>query len=133
MKLFYYKPTQFNPIIFLITKISNKDEMKKIEDWANKLFQILIEHGNANDQSIIIFSVIKDYNKTTENLILPSTNSNQKLTERCHKEMKFVNDLVVKTLTNYDTEFYIEVLLDKVLIHEDKLNLMAFSKFYLLK
>lgn len=130
MKLFYYKPEQFNPIIFLITKISKKDEMKELEDWVNKLFQILIEHGNANDQSILIFSVIKDYNKTTENLILPSTKSNKKLTERCHKELKFVNDLVVKTLINSDTEFYIELLLDKVLIHENKLNLMAFSKFY---
>lgn len=130
MKLFYYKPKQFSPIIFLITKISNKEEMKKLESRVNELFQILIEHGDATEENILIFSVIKDYNKSTENLILPSTKSNQKLTERCHKETKFVNNLVVEILKKSDTEFYIELLPEKVLIHDIKLNLMTLSRFY---
>jgi hypothetical protein len=130
MKLFYYKPNQFNPIIFLITKISNKNEMKKLESWTNKLFQVLIDHGNANKKNILIFSVIKDYDKSTENLILPSTESSPKLTERCHKETKFVNGLVVEILKKSDTDFYIELISDKVLIHDVKLNLMAFTKYY---
>ncbi len=130
MNLFYYKPKKFSPILFLITKIANKNEMEKLEAWTNNLFQILIEHGNANEENILIFSVIKDYDKLTENLILPSTKSSPKLTERCHKETKFVNNLVVETLNNSDTEFYIELLPEKVLIHNVKLNLMALSKFY---
>lgn len=133
MKLFYYRPKQFNPILFLITKIANKDEMEKLEIWTNELFQILIDHGNANEENILIFSVIKDYDKLTENLILPSTKSNIKLTERCHKNTKFVNNLVVETLKNSDTEFYIELLSDKVLIHQIKLNMMFLSNFYLIK
>ena len=132
MKLFYYKPKQFSPILFLITKISTKDEMEKLEAWTNELFQILIEHGNATEKNILIFSVIKDYDKSTENLILPSTKSSSTLTERCHKETKFVNNLVIETLRKSDTEFYIELLPAKVLIHDIKLNLMALSKFYLI-
>lgn len=130
MKLFYYKPKLFNPILLLVTKISNKNEMEKLEAWTNELFQILIEHGNANEENILIFSVIKDYDKSTENLILPSTKSSLKLTERCYKETKFVNNLVVETLQKTDTEFYIELLPEKVLIHDVKLNLMVMSKFY---
>ena len=130
MKLFYYKPKQFNPLLFLIIKISEKCEMEKLEARVNELFQILIEHGNANQENILIFSIIKDYDKSTENLILPSTKSSPKLTERCHKETKFVNNLVVETLRNSDTDFYIELLPEKVLIHEVKLNLTTFSKFY---
>jgi hypothetical protein len=130
MKLFYYKPKQFNPLLFLIIKISEKCEMEKLEARVNELFQILIEHGNANQENILIFSIIKDYDKSTENLILPSTKSSPKLTERCHKETKFVNNLVVETLRNSDTDFYIELLPEKVLIHEVKLNLITFSKFY---
>ena len=133
MKLFYYKPKQFNPILFLVAKISNKDEMEKLEAWTNELFQILIEHGDANKENILIFSVIKDYDKSTENLILPSTKSSPKLTERCHKETKFVNNLVIETLRKSDTEFYIELLPEKVLIHDVKLNLMVLSKFYSLQ
>jgi hypothetical protein len=130
MKLFYYKPKQFNPLLFLIIKISEKCEMEKLEARVNELFQILIEHGNANQENILIFSIIKDYDKSTENLILPSTKSSPKLTKRCHKETKFVNNLVVETLRNSDTDFYIELLPEKVLIHEVKLNLTTFSKFY---
>jgi hypothetical protein len=130
MKLFYYKPKQFDPLLFLIVKISDKNEMEKLEAWTNELFQILIDHGDANEENILIFSVIKDFDKSTENLILPSTKSSPKLTERCHKETKFVNNLVVETLRKSDTEFYIELLQEKVLIHQVKLNLMALSKFY---
>lgn len=130
MKLFYYKPKQFSPILFIIVKISNKDEMEKLEAWTNEIFKILIDEGEANEENILIFSVIKDHEKVTENLILPSTKSSPKLTERCHKETKFVNSLVVETLRKSDTEFYIELLPDKVLIHQMKLNLMALSKFY---
>ena len=130
MKLFYYKPKLFNPILFLIIKISDKNEMNMLENWTNKLFQILIEHGNATEENILIFSIIKDYNKSTENIILPSTKSNLKLTERCHKETKFVNNLVIETLQKSETEFYIELLPEKVLIHNIKLNLMVLSKFY---
>ena len=85
------------------------------------------------EENILIFSVIKDYDKSTENLILPSTKSNQKLTERCYKETKFVNNLVVETLRKSDTEFYIEFLPDKILIHPVKLNLMSLSKYYKIK
>ena len=130
MKLFYYKPKQFDPLLFLIVKISDKNEMEKLEAWTNELFQILIDHGDANEENILIFSVIKDFDKSTENLILPSTKSSPKLTERCHKETKFVNNLVVETLRKSDTEFYIELLQEKVLIHQVKLNLMDLSKFY---
>jgi len=130
MKLFYYKPKLFNPILLLVTKISNKNEMEKLEAWTNELFQILIEHGNANEENILIFSVIKDYDKSTENLILPSTKSSLKLAERCYKEIKFVNNLVVETLQKTDTEFYIELLSEEVLIHDVKLNLIVMSKFY---
>lgn len=130
MKLFYYKPNQINPIIFLITKISNKNEMEKLEAYTNELFQILIEHGNANEENILIFSVIKDYDKTTENLILPSTKSDLLLVDKCHRETKLINNLIIEIIQKTDTEFYIELLADKILIHDMNLNLMSLSQYY---
>lgn len=130
MKLFFYKPKQFSPLLFIIVKVSDKDEIEKIEAWTHEIFQILIDQEEASQENILIFSIIKDFDKTTENLILPSVKSNKKLTERCYNETKFVNNLVVETLKKSDTEFYIELLPAKVLIHPIKLNLMALSKFY---
>lgn len=130
MKLFYYKSEEFEPIIFLIIKISNKKQTNEIESYANILFQVLIDHGNANEQNILIFSLIKDYDKSTENFILPSVKSNQTLLDRCSNEIEFVNRLIINTLINTDTEFYIELLSKKILIHNVKLNLMSFAKFY---
>jgi hypothetical protein len=130
MKLFFYKSDKFNPLLFIITKISNKEEMIKLEALSHEIFQILIDQNYANNKNIIIFSVIKDYDKTTENLILPSIKSNINLIDKCHKETRLINNLIIEILVKSETEFYIEILSDKILINSVHLNLMAFSKFY---
>lgn len=133
MKLFFYKPKQFSPIILLIVKISSNDELEKLETWAHELFQILMDQKEATEENILILSIIKDHEKATINLIVPSTKSNDKLVTRCHNDTNFVNALVVETLKKSDTEFYIELAESKVYIHTVHLNLMAFSKFYKVK
>jgi hypothetical protein len=129
MKLFFYKPKQFNPIIFLIVKISHNDELQKIEAMAHELFLILMEQKAATEENILIISIIKDHEKATMNLIIPSTKSNENLVNRCHNT-NFVNALVIETLKKSDTEFYIELGQSKIFIHTIHLNLMGLSKFY---
>ena len=129
MKLFFYKPKQFSPIILLIVKISNNDELQKIEAMAHELFLILMEQNVATEENILIISVIKDHEKATMNLIIPSTKSNENLVNRCHNT-NFVNAVVIETLKKSDTEFYIELGQSKIFIHTTHLNLMGLSKFY---
>ena len=129
MKLFFYKPKQFNPIILLIVKISNNDELQKIEAMAHEFFLILMEQNVATEENILIISVIKDHEKATINLIIPSTKSNDNLVNRCHNT-NFVNALVIETLKKSDTDFYIELGQTKIFIHTTHLNLMGLSKFY---
>jgi len=129
MKLFFYKPKQFNPIIILIVKISNNDELQKIETMAHELFLILMEQNVATEENILIISIIKDHEKATINLIIPSTKSNENLVNRCHNT-NFVNALIIETLKKSDTEFYIELGQSKIFIHTTHLNLMGLSKFY---
>ncbi len=130
MKLFYYKPKQFSPLLFFITKISYENELEKLEAWANEIFQILIDEKEANEKNILVFSVIKDYDKKTINLIKPSTKSSPKLANRCFEDTKFVNSVIVETIKNLDSDFHLELLPDKVVIHQTKLNLMSLCKFY---
>ena len=133
MKLFFYKPKSFSPIILLVVKVSSNDEYERVELLAHELFQILMDQKEANEENILILSIIKDYEKATVNLIVPSVKSNEKLVTRCISNTNFVNAIVIETLNKSDTEFYIDFTESRVYIYPDHLNLMAFSKFYKVK
>lgn len=130
MKLFFYKQKKFSPLLIIVSKISSKDELDKIEALSGDIFQILIDNNDATIENILVFSIIKDYDKTTTNLILPSIKSNQTLTEKCHVDTKFMNSVVVDVLKNYDTEYYLEFSDSKTFMHMIHLNLMSLSNFY---
>ena len=136
MKLFFYKPKIFYPIIILVVKISSNEQAIKIESFAHELFQILLDLNEASEKSILILSIIKDNTKSTLNIIIPSTKSNINLVERCQKNIKFCNLIIADTLIKSDCEFYIELfeeielIEEKVLIHPIKLNLMDLSNYY---
>ncbi len=132
MKLFYFKPKPFSPVQVLISKIASQDEFEKIEAWTHEVCQILHDQKDANDETILIFSIIQDHKKKTTNLVLPCIKSNDKLVTRCENDQKFMNSLIVETLNKSDTEYYLEILDSKVLIHQLHLNLMALSKFYII-
>jgi hypothetical protein len=133
MKLFFYKLKQFSPLLLLVAKLSSRDEYDKLEAMTEDIFQILIDHELASEENILIFSVIKDYEKSTINLILPSTKSNPTLTEQCYNETKFINEIVVLLLKNTDSELNLDIQDHKIYIVQQQLNLMAFSKFYSVK
>ena len=130
MKLFFYKSIEYDPLLFIIVKLSSKEELIKLEELTNEIFLILFNENNATQNNILIFSIIKDYEKSTINLILPSTNSNQELTDNCHKNHLFINKIIIDLLNKSETEFYFEIIENKILIHYVQLNLMSFSKFY---
>ena len=130
MKLFFYKPDSFNPIIFLITKISNNDEAEMVEALSHELFHILVDHKYATNENILIISLIRDHDETTTNLIIPSTKSNEKLVTRCTNEKNFINSLIVTTLKKFDTEFYFEYESSQIKIHPINLNLHSLAAFY---
>jgi hypothetical protein len=130
MKLFFYKPKRFNPLIFLICKLSNKEELEKLEAWTTEIFQILLEENEATNENILIFSIIKEFEKSTVNLVMASTKSNQTLTNRCYKDKVFLNAVIVETLKKSNSKFYIELTNEKVLIHQKELNLSSLSQFY---
>jgi hypothetical protein len=130
MILFFFKSKKFNPLIFIIIKISSEQEMERIEAWTNEIFQILLDEDEATKENILIFSIIKDYDRKTINLVLPSTLSDTKLVDNCHNNTKLMNQIIVDTIRNMDSSFHIELLDTKVKIHHTRYNLSEFSKFY---
>ena len=130
MRLFVYRPLEFSPLIFIISKINDNEMLEKFEASTNDVFQILIDEKFATDTNILIFSAIKDYDKTTQNYVLPSTKSNNNITEKCYNNTKFLNVLIKQTLINFPTSFYLDFDNDTVLYHQECLQLGDLSFFY---
>lgn len=131
MKLYYFKPNQFKPILIIVAKLDNEESMEKLEAYTHEIFQILIDEKEADETNIIVFSVIKDHEKSTINLILPSTKSNMNLVTKLENDTQLVNKIIVQTLMKSNTELYFELKEDRILIHSVKLNLEQLTKFYL--
>ena len=132
MNLFFFKPVKFNPLIIIIIKISTEEEYNIIEEITNNIFQILMDNNDATEKNILIFSIIKDYNKTISNLILPSTKSSKKLIHRCHTDMNFTYAIIIDTLKKCDTEYYLELIdnYTRCIKHDNNLNLMGLVQYY---
>jgi hypothetical protein len=131
MKLYYFKPSQFKPILIIVAKLDSEESMGKLEAYTHEIFQILMDEKEADETNIIVFSVIKDHEKSTINLILPSIKSNMNLVTKLENDTQLVNKIIVQTLMKSNTELYFELKENKILIHSVKLNLEQFTKYYL--
>ena len=131
MNLFYFKPYQFKPILIIVAKLDTEESVEKLEAYTHEIFQILIDEKEADETNIIIFSVIKDHEKSTLNLILPSIKSNINLVTKLENDTQLVNKIIVRTLMKSNTRLYFELKEDRILIHSNKLNLEQLIKYYL--
>lgn len=130
MNLFYFKVKKYDPFIFIIVKIDNKEDMEKLQVWTSEIFQILIDHKKAKLNSILIFSIINDYEQKTTNLILPSTVSDKELVYKCENNTELLNKAIVDILLNIDSEFYLEVSDNKVKMHMINISLAPLAEYY---
>lgn len=130
MNLFYFKVNKYDPFIFIIVKIDNKEDMERLQVWTSEIFQILIDHKKAKLNSILIFSIINDYEEKTTNLILPSTVSDKKIVTQCENNTELLNKAIVDTLLNFDSEFYLEVSDNKVKMHMINISLAPLAEYY---
>lgn len=131
MKLFYFNPKRFSPLLIIVAKLDSNESVEKLEAYTSEIFQILIDEKEANETNIIIFSIIKDHDKMTMNMILPSTKSNMDFVKKCEEDVQLVNKIIVHTLMKNNTKFYFEILENKILMHMKEINLGNLAKFYL--
>jgi hypothetical protein len=130
MKLFIFKPEDFSPLIFVVTKLESQESVNRLENMTDEIFQILVEQGEANNTNILIFSIIKDHMKSTINMILPAINSNKKMVDKCHKNTQFVNAMIVQILQNYFCEFYFNIDMEEITIYHERMNISQLIGYY---
>ena len=51
MKLFFFKPKRFSPLLIIVAKISSKDELEKIEAMSSEIFHILMDNADATEDA----------------------------------------------------------------------------------
>jgi hypothetical protein len=131
MKLYFFKPKEFNPLLFIIVQIDDIESMNKLETLTNEIFQILIDRNDADDTNILIFSIIKNYEYSTINYILPAINSSEKLIMLLDNNI-YVNNFIVSVLKNTFVEYHLEILDDEIVIYinEIKYKLDNLINFY---
>ena len=130
MRLFYFINRQYHPLTFFICKLNSIDEEKKLEELSNELFGLLFEKNYANNKTILIFSIIKDWEEKTENWIKPAINSNNEMVERCHNNTDSLNKIITTILKSSDSEFYIEIYNNKISWFDRKIGLTDLAHYY---
>jgi hypothetical protein len=117
-------------IIFLISRISSYQEQIEIEEKKDDFFRLLIENNLAETDSIIIFSLIRDYNESTINLILPSTNSNEKVINKLVDNTLETNNLISETIINNESTIKLVFENNEILLFYETNILNEFIYFY---
>jgi hypothetical protein len=131
MKLYIFKPREFDPLIFIIVKISDNDTLQLLESMTSDIFQILFENDIAKDNNILVFSIIKDHTKSTINMILPSINSNMLLTNRLYENTQYANTLVVQTLKNTSSQYTLDFTnMEDIVMMQEEIRLDSICDYY---
>ena len=131
MKLYIFKPKVFDPLIFIIIKISDENTLKFLESMTTDVFQILFENDVAKDNNILVFSIIKDHTKSTINMILPSINSNKLLTNRLYENTQYANTLVVQTLKNCSSQITLDFTnMEDIVMMQEEIRLDNICDYY---
>ena len=131
MLVYVYKPYKYNPIIILLSMVSCEEEFIYLEDSTDELFGYLFNNNYADTTNIILLSVIKQYDKTTSSLIIPSIHTNQDVINYCD-HVQFTNNIIVDTIKNSDSIFYhdIDMSTNKMKIYDKSTNLSHFASYY---
>ena len=123
-----YKPIKYKPIIIFVAKIENKEQQNVLENMLEELFLYTMDEGHADTSSILLVSLIKDYEEKTETLVVPSTNTDPRFIEYADNT-QFTNNIIVDTILHSDSLFYFEIT-DAIKIYNKPLNLWFLSSFY---
>jgi hypothetical protein len=131
MLVYVYKPYKYNPIIILLSMVSCEEEFNYLEDSTDELFGYLFNNNYADTTNIILLSVIKQYDKTTSSLIIPSIHTNQDVINYCD-HVQFTNNIIVDTIKNSDSIFYhdIDMATNKMKIYDKSTNLSHLASYY---
>ena len=107
MYLYYFDSITSDPLKFIIVRIINDDEYEELLDNMIDIFHILINNNLANNDNILVFSLIKENKQSIENISLPFTNKNLNYLDNC-----IFNEKIIELLQNENCKYFFEIIGD---------------------
>jgi len=102
MQLYLFNNINIKPYVILIVRVLDEDEYTYIQENMINIGQILIEDDIADEDDLLIFSLIKEYSKKIENFIQPfSPNSENNIDS-------FNNNIIINILKNFNCNIVYE-------------------------
>ena len=115
MYLYYFNSVNTEPLKIMIVRVINDDEYNQIIDSMSDIFQILIDDNLIVKDHILVFSLIKEYKQSIENITLPFTDKNIKYLDNCN-----INEKIINLLTFENCSYFYEIVNDE--IHKNEVD-----------
>lgn len=126
MYLYYFNPSFINPIKILIVRIINDNEYNYLVENTTEIFQLLIDDNLANQDDILVFSLIKEHIYKIENIILPFSNANLNYVDQYDDHNK-LNNLIIEILNNTNCLIFFDLENDEL-----KKNIINYNLSFLI-
>ena len=120
LDLHLYINKETKPVVFAVANIVSKDEVKYLEKNSMEIYSLLIENKIIKIDTILIFVLVKQFNKKKSFMIQHSIKSNNKLVEIFEKKTDKVEELSFDVLTKSLTKYLLNIdnNLIKINIHK---------------
>ena len=122
MYLYFFNDDNYEPYKIFIIRINSNDEYEELINNTVEIFQSLIDNEMATKDNIMIFSLIKEYTKSIENIILPFSHKNISYADKCEDDQYYLNNLNKNILQNYNCNICFEFkdnILEKDFINQN--------------
>jgi hypothetical protein len=122
MQLYLFNNIKIKPYVILIVRVLDEQEYEYIQNNFTNIFEILIEDDIAVIDDLLVFSLIKEFNKKIENFIQPFSKKNEDKIEifdnsiiidvlkniNCNISYECYSNTIKKKFCNINMEFLIE-------------------------
>ena len=125
MQLYLFDTNDCKPYIIFIVRVLDENELNYIKNNMTSIFELLIEDNMATNDDLLVFSLIKEYNKKIENIIVPFSDKNY------NKADDFNNNIIIKILRTNNCNFYYDCNDDILLKKKCNYNMEFLSDKYL--
>jgi hypothetical protein len=122
MYLYFFNDDIYEPYKIFIIRIESITDYEIIINNTIEIFQSLIDNDMANKDNIMIFSLIKEYTKSIENIILPFSHKNISYADKCEEDQTYLHNLIKNVIKNYNCNLCFEFkdnILEKEIINHN--------------
>jgi predicted RNA methylase len=104
----------------LYVRIDKLEDEEIIEENSDLVFGLLIEKYLLDEKSILVFNILRDYNKKINSWILPSKYSDTELIDKCFNEPYYLDSVNKESLINIKCYQTIEIINEELILKDNQ-------------